>query len=440
MKHLLKTLNVLIVSSLAGSTMLFAQCTGWNWPDNKAKAEEQVAILQDAVNGKKYKQAIKPFNWLLANTPKLNTSIYIHGTTIYDALATREKNAAIKKKYLDSLMIVYDLRIARCGENGNVLNRKALASYKHFINGPEATKVLPLMDSALKYNDTAIMESTLIPYMQTIVITESKFKILTQEDVLMRYESLIKIIDAKMRQAIADQKAQARLKKIKKDVDELLFKVVKPDCDFVRKNLAPKFMQNPDDLTLAKRIFTFMLQGKCTEDPLWLKASEVIFVTEKDFGLGKNIAVRYLAKNETEKADRFLNETLAIAPSTKDSSEVYFYKGIIESKKSNKPKAREYYLLSVKLDATRVEAYERIGDLYYGSFSECAQKQRQADDRAIYLAAYDYYARARNQKKMGLAKQSFPSKEEIFLLNYKNGDKLKVGCWIGEEVTLRTRD
>ena len=63
-----------------------------------------------------------------------------------------------------------------------------------------------------------------------------------------------------------------------------------------------------------------------------------------------------------------------------------------------------------------------------------------AEDRLVYLAAYDMYQRAGESKKMASAKDQFPSKEDIFLVNWTAGDTQRVGCWINESVTIRTRD
>jgi hypothetical protein len=41
---------------------------------------------------------------------------------------------------------------------------------------------------------------------------------------------------------------------------------------------------------------------------------------------------------------------------------------------------------------------------------------------------------------MANAKAAFPSKEEIFLLNWKTGESKNTGCWVNENVTLKTRD
>jgi hypothetical protein len=98
------------------------------------------------------------------------------------------------------------------------------------------------------------------------------------------------------------------------------------------------------------------------------------------------------------------------------------------------------FRLATKTDPNYFEAYDRLGDLYFNSFDDCSKFQSQADDRLVYLIAYDYYNRAHKPDKMKLAMKQFPSREEIFLKNYKVGSAMQVGCWIEEATVLRTRD
>ena len=72
-----------------------------------------------------------PLNWMLTNVPNFHSSFYINGADIYDKLASQEKNPARKKVYVDSLMIIYDLRLKNCGDDPVVFNRKALAYLKY---------------------------------------------------------------------------------------------------------------------------------------------------------------------------------------------------------------------------------------------------------------------------------------------------------------------
>jgi tetratricopeptide (TPR) repeat protein len=438
-----KTWLTLVLASFA--LYAFTQCREWAWSEGEKKAieQEKVTLFTDAKNNGQYVQALPPLHWLLQNSPKLNSSIYILGAEVFDKLASTETDAIKKRVYIDSLLLIHDLRIANCGEEATVLNRKALMAAKYYANenGKEAY-VLDLMDKTFALNGNNVLDGTIIPYMQTIKINKLKLKSLSDEDVLKRYDQVMSIMDAKIRLASSkgNQEQVNRYRTIKEDVDKILLSMVTVNCDFVRKNLAPKFKANPSDLSTAKKIFAFMLQDKCTDDPLWLEAAEAIHKEEKDFGLAKNLGIRYLVMENYTKANQLLKEALELAPSNSDKADVLIYLGTVETKIGSKPAARELYRQALAADPSKKEAYEKIGDLYYQSFNDCKKEQSMAEDRLIYLAAYDMYQRAGDTKKMAMAKEQFPSREEIFLVNYQAGQTIRVGCWINETTTIRTRD
>lgn len=424
----------------------FAQCKEVVWPTDpamKAKAEESKVLYEDAKNAKQFKQALVPLNWLLANAPQFHSSLYIYGADIYDELASKEKDPARKKVYVDSLMIVYDLRLKYCGDDPVVFNRKTLAYIKYNINDQPA-EALKMLDETFKKNGNNVMDGTLVPYFQVVRLNVTKFKSITDIQVLERYDKLMEIIDSKIKKVQSEGKPVDKYKKMKDDIDAILITIVKVDCNFVKTNLAPKFKQNPTDISLAKKIFSFMLQGKCTDDPLWLEAAEVVHKDPsgtKDCGLAKNLGIIYMSKDNLEKAEAFLKEAQGICTDSQDKADVLLYLGTLESKKGNKSGARELFRQAASSNATVAkEAYEKIGDLYFNSGAECFKKVNQADDRLIYLLAADYYQRAGNGKKAAMAKEAFPSKEDIFLVNYQVGSSKKVECWINESTTIRTRD
>ncbi|MCU0356241.1 MAG: hypothetical protein MUE95_01540 [Cyclobacteriaceae bacterium] len=430
---------------LLSQTMVWAQCREWKWPadpEQKAKAEEKVSLYDDYRKNGEFAKAKPPLDWLLKNTPDLNTSIYINGAEIYDKLAGAEKDAARKNILVDSLLLIHDLRIKYCGEEASVTNRKALMAVKYWANenGKEAY-TLGLLDQAFKLSGNNILDGTIIPYMQSLRINKLKLKNLTDEQVLERYDMVVGVLDAKIKVASSQGKQDmvTRYRGWKDETDKILIGMVKIDCEFVRKNLGPKFKQNPADIALAKRIFVFMLQDKCTDDPLWLEAAEAVAKVEEDYGLEKNLAIRYVAMENYGKADEHFKKALSLAPTNSDKADILIYQGAIEAKRGSKVNAREIFRQALAADGSKREAYEKIGDLYYQS-TECKKFENQADDRLMFLAAYDMYQRAGENKKMAIAKDQFPSKEEIFLVNYTVGQSIKVGCWINETTTIRTRD
>src|SRR5690606_17633345 len=185
-----------------------------------------------------------------------------------------------------------------------------------------------------------------------------------------------------------------------------------------------------------------MLKDKCTDDPVWLEAAEAVYNSgEKNCGLAKNLGIIHLSKENYDKAEKFLKEAQSICTEGSDKADILLYLGSVEARKGNRSGAREFYRQAAAADAgTAKQAYEKIGDLYLNSFDVCKKLESRVTDRLVYLIAYDYYAKAGDSKKMAIAKDGFPSKEEIFTENIENGSRVTVNCWINESTTIRTRD
>jgi hypothetical protein len=426
----------------------FSQCKEVVWPDNpemKAKAEESKVLYEDAVRSgqlKELKSAITPFNWMLQNVPNHHVSLYISGAELFDKLASQEKDPAKKKIYVDSLMTVYDMRIKTCGDEANVMNRKAL-SYVKFNANDKPAEALQMLDKAIELVGNGLSDGAIVPYMQVLVIYQNKVKPpLSDEQILTKYEKIVSIIDAKIQKAQSEGKPIDKYATMKTQCEELLMKIVKIDCAFVKKNWEPKYRQNPKDLVLAKKIFAFMLQGKCTDDPLWLETAEAIHAGgEKNCGLAKNLGKIYMSKENYEKAAQYLKESQELCTEAADKGEILILRGQMEAVNGNKSNARDLYRQAAQADASlQKEVFEKIGDLYLTSFDACKQLKSKVDDRLVFLVAYDYYQKAGNSKKMAQAKENFPSVEEIFTEGVEKGSSKSVGCWIGESTTIRTRD
>jgi hypothetical protein len=78
--------------------------------------------------------------------------------------------------------------------------------------------------------------------------------------------------------------------------------------------------------------------------------------------------------------------------------------------------------------------------MYMNSFNDCKGGESRAKDYSIYIAAYNAYQRAGDSQGMANARARFPSREELFTEGLQVGTTLNTGCWIGESVTLATRD
>jgi tetratricopeptide (TPR) repeat protein len=440
MKRKMFSIVLLWAAAFAGNEA-FAQCK--EWPADKAKAEESIAIYGDALKQGHYRGATAALQWLFTNAPKVSTKIYIDGAEVYDKLAEKETDPAKKKVLVDSLLWTFDQRIKNCGDEINVLNRKVYASYRYNIKDKDkVAELLTSYDKVYEISGNNVSDVNLVAYMNTILANFVMLKNVPDDQILSRYDKIQNVIDTKIKDATQKGKTAdvEKLKGYKSTIDDLLIKMVKVDCDFVKKNLEPKFKQNPGDVALAKKIFGFMLQGKCTDDPLWLEAGEAVNKVEQDFGIAKNIGLKYLSAGNEEKAEQFLKEATQLAKTPEDKSEALIGLGAIEAKKGNKSGARDLFRQAAAANPGNKEAYEKIGDLYSNSFNDCSKKKSMAEDRLIYIAAYEMYQKAGDAQKMANAKAQFPSTAEIFELNWKEGEAKQIsGCWINESVILKTR-
>src|SRR6478736_8883807 len=237
MKRKMFSIVMLLAAALAGNAA-FAQCKE-GWPAEKAKAEESVAVYGDAMKQGNYRGATAGLQWMLTNAPKWNTKLYIDGAEVYDKLAEKETDAAKKKVLVDSLMWMYDQRIKNCGDEANVLNRKVYASYRYNIKDKDkVAELLAQYDKVYEISGNNVTDVNLVAYMNTVLGNFVMLKNLTDDQILQRYDKIQNVIDVKIKDALAKGKtADAdKLKGYKSNIDDLLIKMVKVDCEFVKKN------------------------------------------------------------------------------------------------------------------------------------------------------------------------------------------------------------
>ncbi len=415
-----------------------AQCGDWKFPEDKATFDEKNVLYNDALRGDNFKAAQAPHQWILQNAPDVNDAIYINGEKIYKGLIDAEKGEERKKVLIDSLMLMYDMRLkyTPCGKEADIAARKAYNAYRYNVrNRSELENILKLYDEAYKLNGKKLPYYMLLPYMSVVQYNVKYLKNLSEDQILEQYDKIMEVVDYQIENEKSSDRVE-KLKGYKSSIDGILVGLVNIDCNFVKEKLAPKFKEDPSDLKLAKKIFGFMLNGKCTDDPLWLETGEVILANEPDYGIAKALGVKFKAAGDKVKAEKYFNQALEITEDPSNKADMYIQIGNLKSG----PAARDYFRKALSVDPSKKEAYAAIGYLYYSSFENCAGKEDWVKDRAVFIAAYDMFKRAGNTSMMSKAKEAFPSKEEVFTYNYTAGDKITVGCWIGETVTIQTRD
>jgi tetratricopeptide (TPR) repeat protein len=412
--------------------------SGWNWPEDKQTATTKNALYTDALRAENFRAAADNLHWLLVNAPDLNSSIYINGAKIYEGLASKEKDAKQKIVYMDSALVMYDLRIKYFNEEADVVNRKAYEAYKFYRdNSSKYAEMLEMFQKAFELNGDNVMNVNTIAYMDVIRRAKLSGGSMTDDEILEKYDQISTVIDNKM--AAADEKTMASLQGYKDKIDAMLVEVVTVDCAFIENKLGQQLAANPEDVKVAKKIITLSLAAKCTDSPIFMEAATVVHKVEPNYSIAIVIAKRAKIDGKFDVSAKYFEEALKLTDKNSDKADIYLELADLAFRRGQNSTARDYALRAVSTDGSKTDAYTFIGDLYFRSFDQCKGGENIVHDRAVFLAAYEMYRRGGDTARMANAKAQFPSAEEIFTYNMEVGQQIKVGCWINETVTIQRR-
>lgn len=406
---------------------------GWNWPEDKTTAQEKNALYTDAYKSRDFAGALNHLTWLHENAPDLNSSIYINGQKIYEGLANQEQDPDKKLAYQEKAVEMYDLRIKYFNKEANVLNRKASTAYKYFRSTPDKyLELLETFEKALELNGSNFFDGNTIAYMDIIRRYKRGGGDFTDDDILERYDKISQVLSSKQGDNI---------KTMQNKIDEMLLEIITVDCNYIETNLGAKLKAEPDNIKVAKRIIQLSLSGKCADSEVFMTAAKTLFDAEPEFGMAKVIALKCKGKGDNACTLDYLNRALDLTENNQEKGEVYLILGAMQVSSGAKSMARTYFRKAASADPSQIgKAYTSIGNLYFNSIRDCRAGKSKVEDRGCYMAAYKMYKKAANNSGMARAKQQFPLKEEVFLEGKSVGDSMTVGCWIGETVTIQTRD
>jgi len=419
-----------------------AQFTWPEDPQERSAAQTLWTLFDDNYRQGNYEGAKPHLEKLLEKYPKLSTSLYINGIKIWDETFDNSKDEAQQVKAAQRVMELYDMRFANFDDQEkDVIDRKAIDAFKYYYKDADKTQMLlDIFDRAYQLKGVDAYYPLGRYYMQLAVLAFARSNVeITKERILEIYEQCTEHIDHEIANAKAGNKSTKRFETIKEFIDEKLGDMGIIDCDFIVNKLVPEFEQKPNDAELANKIFVFAYDGGCTDADWFVKAAEVHFANSPQYGVGYLLGVKFGADKEYMKSKEYFMKAAELTEDNTDKGKALKQVAATERIEGNYAEAKKYALEAAEIDPTlKAEMYELIGDMVMAS-TQCDKKVSQVDDRARYIAAYDYYSIAGNSAKMSQAKAQFPTISDIFTENKKEGDSMTIGCWINKTVKLQRR-
>jgi tetratricopeptide (TPR) repeat protein len=418
-----------------------------NWPADKQTAQNHYTRMMDQMsssNGRKptpddFKGAVVNYRWLYKNAPDLDNNkftLYKTGINIYAGLVKSTEDPTEKMAYQDTVLRIYDLRVEHGEDKGYAMNYKGSKLYKYLYNRKGSEKyLLDQFKMILDLNKEKTFYSNVQYSMKVLAKNKKAGYMLSDEEIL---EVFYVLDDITSKNIAAKGKKLEKWEQTKKKINDDLTGLVTINCEFIKANYVPQFNENPEDLAIAKKVFSMMSTAKCYKDPAWLKAAIVVNKSEPSYGMSKSIGRLLNADGRIDEGISYFKTALQLAETGTEKGDVYYLMAQSYFQKGSKSTAKSYAIKATEADPTKKEGFVLIGDMYMNSSAEC-QGENVVETRAIYIAAYNWYAKGGNSAKKSSAKAQFPSIEEIFTYGLKEGDNITIGCWINETVQLQRR-
>src|SRR5699024_4879322 len=320
------------------------------------------------------------------------------------------------------------------------------------LNSPYS-ETLEVLEKAMEYGDKGVEYIVLEPlaYIMTYEFNEGNK---TAEEVRNVYDEIMEVADYNIE---TDMELGEYYDITKRRVEYVFHPMEKQifDCDYFKEKLQVDYEEDPENFDVLKYVYNTLKQQGCDESDPFLAKIKSEYET---------LAAEH---NEQQEAEREARNPAYAAKKRYDEGKfeeaAEKYKEAIEKEDDDEKKAQYYFALASiqfrqlndlnnarnsAMEATKYRSdwgrpYMLVGDMYASSSRSCGDAWNQ---RLAVLAAIDKYCKERSVDE-NFAKQassritrysvSLPEKGEAFMRGFQEGSTTKVGCWIGETVTLR---
>ena len=401
-------------------------------------------FLKEAMDAKDYAAATVNFQQLLRNCPAASVNTFTRGTTLYKNRINRARQLDEKRMLIDSLLLIYDLRIQYFGNDAKygrdyILDLKARDVNKYCSTNRE------LLRSTLKEAVDAAIESNTVKldivalYFKAICDDYRTDDAISPDMVLEEYQRLAIYFEG-----LEDEKSLAN----KKTFEDSFANSGAASCENLEELYKEKIAANPDDAELLKKAVGLMSRQGCSSD-FFFEITEKQYAAEPSSETALFLAKGFQDRKENDKALKYLREALAVEADPAKKEPLYAQIAIIELTSNN---------YSAAADAARdLKSINPENGYSYFVLAQCYASSSCASDgiggASVYWVAYDTMQTAINnlahepevqavaRKLAGAYRSAFPTQETCFFKELQAGQGYTVGCGFasGLKTTVRYR-
>lgn len=409
-----------------------------NTPEDSVDCVKNLSLYQEFFKQGNYADAIGPWRTAVKLCPKYSTSLYINGAKMYKAFVEKEKDKAKRDKLIDTLELVYDMRILNFGDSGNVLGRKGVDMM--VCRETRMKEAFETLKKSFEILGNKTDPNTVL-FLYKALYGLNKDGKATKEELIEMYPKLSEVCDYNINHS-KDQGVKDSYKTVKDNLDTWFSQVA--DCPDLIKLYTPKFQAGPEDTVLLETITRILDKKDCAKEELYFKAATALVKLKPSATAYYSVGITAIQNNNYSDAIEHFKKSVELAQEDELKVKANIKAAQCYLKIGQYASGRTYAQRAIAVNPSNGEAYILIGDAYAASADACGDNE--CTKKAAYWAAVDKYAKARSVdssqaesagNKIASYSKYFPDKEKCFFYNITEGSTYTVECWINETTTVR---
>lgn len=445
----MKAIKFLLVAAMAAvATSAVAQDFNdpkyAKWGNTAEERKENIlasSYLKEEVANRHFNSAARYLQLLLEKCPNASENIYVNGVKLYKDKSNRAETLAEKKVYVDSILLLYDIRI------------------QHFGNHPKRGRVYLLERKAREYlTYKADDREGVAEAFETAIAAQAEAGVVDPEVVAIYFKNLCDdyqndVVDAmtvvnaydanaKYFENLAPEQLQF------KDQFEQCFGMSgAASCENIETIFSKKIAENPNDAKIVEQAYKLMARANCSSD-FFFTVGEKHYANQPSSQVAMALAQGFQDKKNFDKANQYLREALAVETVAEEREKLFVRIGILDMSINNFASAVEAFREAQVINPENAHAPFFLAQCYVNGAKGCTGLAKDA----IYWVAYDLIQKAlplleaNDADRVDAAKQlaaayrgAFPTKEECFFNELAEGASYTVNCGFAHGVVTRVR-
>ncbi len=445
----MKSIKVLLsaafaVVSVTAAAQDFSDPQYANWGETPDERRENIVnsqFLKESIDNQQYDLASGYFKTLVAKCPTASQNIYVNGIKLYQKRIAKSKTLAEKKANVDSLMWAYDLRNQYFGSHPKygsayILERKAreLLTFNQADRAGIRKAFNEAIDAAVAKNGVAGSELVAI-YFKNLCDDYTNEEV-EADLILAEYERLSPMFTD----------ATDEDKKNKEQFETAFGLSGAANCDNLEKLFAKKLAANPDDVEVLGQAVMLMSRANCESD-FFFSTTEKYYQVKPSAETALFLAQAFQNKKEFDKAKLYLQEAIKVEADSAEKVKLYVRIAVVELAAQHYAESAAAAREAVAIDPENGYAYFVLAQTYALGNAGCSGLAKDAS----FWAAYDTMSKAVSlldaqpdvkadaQKFMATYRNFFPTAEECFFMELKEGSAYSVTCGVARGVSTIVR-